>query len=101
MPGVSFAVTRTVAELEWLLLILVIMMARIPFIERSFGQDELARRHRVLGFLSFDLLCAHVVLIVLGYAVSSRQGPLHQLWSLLTSYPGMLLAAMAVPSAVL
>jgi predicted ferric reductase len=79
-----------------LLLILVIMMARIPFVERSFGQDELSRRHRVLGFLSFDLLCAHVVLIVLGYAASSRQGPWQQFWSLISSYPGMWLAAMGV-----
>jgi len=33
-----------------LLLVQVLLMARIPLVERTFGQDELARRHRWLGF---------------------------------------------------
>ncbi|MGZ4637297.1 hypothetical protein [Oryzihumus sp.] len=33
-----------------LLLIQVLLMARIPAVERSYGQDELARRHRLVGF---------------------------------------------------
>jgi len=84
-----------------LLLILVLMMARIPFVERSFGQDELSRRHRILGFVSFDLLMAHIVLVLLGYAASSRQGMLAQLWSLLSTYPGMWLALMGVGALVI
>ena len=30
-----------------LLLVQVLLMARIPMVERSYGQDELARRHRL------------------------------------------------------
>lgn len=37
-----------------LLLIQVLLMARIPFVERSYGQDELARRHRLVGFTSVN-----------------------------------------------
>ena len=48
-----------------LLLIQVVLMARIPLVERSFGQDTLARWHRWTGFASFHLLLAHVVLAVL------------------------------------
>src|SRR4051794_29292676 len=32
-----------------LLLIQVLLMARIPAVERAYGQDLLARRHRVIG----------------------------------------------------
>lgn len=75
-----------------LLLIQVALMARVPWIERSYGQDELARRHRLVGFWSFNLLLAHIVLITLGYAVGDRVDVLHETWTLVTSYGGMLLA---------
>ncbi len=55
-----------------LLLIQVLLMARIPLVERAYGQDELARRHRLVGFSSFNLMLAHVVLITLGYAGRPR-----------------------------
>jgi predicted ferric reductase len=78
-----------------LMLMQVLLLARIPLVERAFGQDRLARWHRWTGFCSFHLLLAHLVLITLGYA-----GPVHanlvaELWNLVTSYPGMLLAAVA------
>ena len=38
-------------------------MARIPLVERAFGQDRLARWHRWTGFTSFWLMVAHIVLI--------------------------------------
>jgi predicted ferric reductase len=75
-----------------LLLIQVLLMARIPWVERSYGQDLLARRHRLIGFLSFWLMIAHVVLITIGYAQSGPAGLLGEAWSLVVTYPGMLLA---------
>src|SRR4051812_12453802 len=44
-----------------LLLIQVLLMARIPLVERAYGQDRLARKHRVVGFWSFWLMVAHVL----------------------------------------
>ncbi|MBU2669107.1 ferredoxin reductase family protein [Actinoplanes bogorensis] len=76
-----------------LLLIQVLLMARIPLVERAFGQDRLARWHRVTGFTSFWLLLTHIVLITLGYASTARTNPLAQLWSMIWNFPGMLLAA--------
>lgn len=76
-----------------LLLVQVLAMARIPVAERAFGRDRLARWHRWLGFTSFTLMVAHVVLITLGYAATARVDALAQLWLLVTTYPGMLLAA--------
>ena len=75
-----------------LLLVQVLLMARVPLIERSWGQDELARRHRLVGFWSFNLLVLHIVLITFGYSLADHTDVVHQTWTLLTSYPGMLLA---------
>ena len=78
-----------------LLLIQVLLMARIPWVERAYGQDLLARRHRVVGFASFNLMLAHVVLITLGYAAGAHR-VLGQAWELVVSYPGMLLATASL-----
>jgi predicted ferric reductase len=76
-----------------LLLGQVLLMARIPVVERSFGQDELARKHRLVGFSSFTLMVAHIVLITFGYAAQgSGRGVVGELVHLVLDYPGMLLA---------
>src|SRR3954462_15814243 len=75
-----------------LLLIQVLLMARIPMIERSYGLDEVARRHRLVGFTSFNLMVAHIVLITLGYAAQYGNNPLAELWEFVVDYHGMLLA---------
>jgi predicted ferric reductase len=75
-----------------LLLIQVLLMARIPVVERTYGQDELARRHRLVGFWSFWLMVAHLVAITVGYALATRANVFVQFWELVVDYPGMLLA---------
>jgi predicted ferric reductase len=75
-----------------LLLIQVLLMARLPMVERVYGQDELARRHRLVGCTSFFLMVAHIVLITLGYAGQDARGALTEAWRLTVGYPGMLLA---------
>lgn len=76
-----------------LLLVQVLLMARLPVLERPFGQDRLARQHRVVGFTSFTLMVAHVVLITWGYAGGQVVRFPATIWSLTIDYPGMLLAA--------
>src|ERR1035437_5827845 len=75
-----------------LLLIQVPLMARIPFVEKAFGQDELARRHRWVGFSSFNLMLVHIVAITLGYAATSPKGLWATIVDFVVNYPGMLLA---------
>jgi predicted ferric reductase len=75
-----------------LLLIQVLLMARIPVVERTYGQDELARRHRLVGFTSFTLMLVHVVLITLGYAGQDGRNPFAELWELTLDYPGLLIS---------
>jgi predicted ferric reductase len=75
-----------------LLLVQVLLMSRLPFLERAFGQDRLARQHRIVGFTSFTLMLAHLVLITWGYAAGELRRTPATLWGLTTDYPGMLLA---------
>jgi predicted ferric reductase len=46
-----------------LLLVQVLLMARIPLVEKAYGQDELARRHRLVGFWSFNLILSKIAII--------------------------------------
>jgi predicted ferric reductase len=84
-----------------LLLIQVMLMARVPPIERAFGQDQLARAHRLVGFTSFNLMLLHILLTIIGYAGSDRHPLLSETWRLVTTYPGMLLATAATAALVL
>ncbi len=84
-----------------LLLVQVLLMARIPWMERAWGQDVLTRRHRLVGFASFHLMLAHVMLITIGYAQSAKAGLLSEAWALTTTYPGMLLAVGGTAALIL
>jgi predicted ferric reductase len=81
-----------------LLLVQVLLMARVPFLEAAFGQDRLARLHRLVGFTSFNLMLAHVVTISWGYAAGELSQTPAELWDLTWKYPGMLLAAAGTVS---
>ena len=84
-----------------LLLIQVLMMARVPWIERVYGQDRLARVHRLAGFTSFHLLLGHLVLITVGYAGAGHVPVPREAWDLVVTYPGMLLATAGTALLVL
>jgi predicted ferric reductase len=75
-----------------LLLVQVLLMARLPVLERAFGQDRLVAVHRIVGFTSFNLVLAHLVLITWGYAAGDLTRTPAEFWDLVTGYPAMLLA---------
>lgn len=75
-----------------LMLVQVLLMARVPWIEKAWGQDTLARWHRLVGFTSFTLLLAHIGLVVVGYSSTDGNGIPAETWHLVATYPGMLLA---------
>ncbi len=76
----------------YLLLITLLLIGRIPFIERVIGQDKLIRVHRWFGPAILALLGTHVVALVLGYAQQVQTGFLHELWAMIVSFPGILMA---------
>lgn len=77
---------------SYLLLIMVLLSARLVWLERAVGQDRLLRWHRRTAPWAMGLICAHVVLITLGYAEAARTGFFAQLWTFVTSYPDVLAA---------
>ena len=84
-----------------LLLAQVVLMARVPTLEQAFGQDRLARLHRIVGFTSFNLMLAHLVTITWGYAAGQLTSTPRTLWDLVVNYPGMLLATAGTAALVL
>ena len=71
-----------------LLLVQVLLMARLPVLEHAFGQDRLAVLHRLVGFTSFNLMLAHVVLITWGYAAGDLLATPVTAWNLTAGLPG-------------
>jgi predicted ferric reductase len=78
----------------YFMLIMVLLIARMGWLERAVGQDRLVRWHRRIAPWALGLITAHVVLITLGYAQSSKTGALRQLWVFLSSYPDVLAATV-------
>lgn len=93
LPGALTSIGRLTGLLaSALLLVQVFLMARVPWFEQAWGQDELARVHRLVGFTSFTLLWTHIALVTLGYAAASRAGLWGTIVDFVVNYPGMLLA---------
>jgi predicted ferric reductase len=76
----------------YLMLVMVMLVARLPWLERAAGQDQLVRWHRRASGWALGLITAHVALITLGYAQAAQSATLHEAWVLLRSYPDMLAA---------
>jgi predicted ferric reductase len=77
-------------------LIQLLLMARLPWLERYVGLDHLAVWHRWNGFLSVNLLVAHTVLITIGYATSNRATLWGQTRDFVGNYADVLMAYVAL-----
>ena len=82
----------------YLLLVMVVLIARLPWLERTVGQDQLVRWHRRVAPWTLGLIGAHIVLVTLGYARLGAIGPLRQAWTFITTYPDILAASVAFGS---
>jgi predicted ferric reductase len=93
-PGgaATFAGSITGLVGTYLALLMVLLVSRIPAIERVLGQDGLLRWHRRLAPWPLSLIAAHAVLITVGYAQAARAGAWHEAGVLLTRYPDVLTA---------
>ena len=78
------------------MLVQLLLIARIPFVEKSVGQDRLVRWHRNLGQWPVYLIVLHALLITIGYAQQDHSGVLHQGWVLIDSYPDVLASSIAL-----
>jgi predicted ferric reductase len=91
--GVATALGRVTGMLSgYAMVVVVLLSARIPPLERALGQDRLIVWHRRLAPWGLYLLPAHAVLITVGYARAARTGILAETGRLLWTYPGVLSA---------
>ncbi|MGZ8716064.1 MAG: ferredoxin reductase family protein [Gaiellaceae bacterium] len=80
----------------YLALIQVILLARVPALERLAGFDRLSVWHRWNGHACLDLVLAHVVFSVWGYALLDRFSLPKEISTMLGGgiYPGMITATV-------
>jgi predicted ferric reductase len=76
-------------------IVLVLLMARVPPIDRGVGTDRLARWHATGGRYVISLVSVHALAIIWGYAVNARISPVSETATLLTTYPDVLMATVA------
>ncbi|MHA6758303.1 ferredoxin reductase family protein [Streptacidiphilus sp. PAMC 29251] len=77
-----------------LMLLQMVLMARIPWVERAWGHDLLTRRHRWIGFASFWLMLAHVALFALQRVQRDPAAAWQQLWTVFVTDSWMLFASV-------
>ena len=80
----------------YLVLVQVVLMARLPWLDRWIGTDRLASWHRSNGQYTIGMLVAHTVLIIWGYAAADRVSLTQETARLIRSYPDVLAATVAL-----
>ncbi|MGW0226731.1 ferredoxin reductase family protein [Actinopolymorpha singaporensis] len=100
LPPTSFGAQLTEAGrltglfAGYLVVILLVLMARLPLLERQVGTDRLARIHSMVGRYVVCVTVAHMVLIWLGYALTAHASLGAEVTDLLTGYPYVLWAVI-------
>lgn len=102
---------RTIALMAGLLasifmVVQVLLIARIPLLEQTWGHDLLARRHRWLGFWSFWLMILHIAVETVEHLDRRPDSPTTALldlfvwrwWLLLATMGGLLIVLIVVTS---
>ena len=92
--GLLTAVGQLTALLgTYAVLLQLILMSRAPWLDQLFGMDRLAWAHKWLGFATVWLLVGHAVTTTAGYGLGDGSGFIAEAWTLLTTFPYVLLAA--------
>ena len=94
LPGGTLTAIGRVSGLvgTYLILVMLVLVARLAPLERAVGQERLVRWHRRLAPWPLSLIIVHVITITLGYAAAADTGALRELWLFVRSVPNMLAA---------
>lgn len=74
----------------------LLLMARLPWLERCFGFERMAVLHRWNGYLVLGLLVGHGIFQTLGYQLGDGKDVAGQLADFISSYEGLLGAIVAL-----
>lgn len=74
---------------------LMVLMARIPLVERHVGADRVARWHAFGGRYVISLLAAHVLTVIWGYALTAHKNVVGEGVQIILTFPDMIKATIA------
>src|SRR5690242_6078512 len=80
----------------YLALVQVVLLSRLPVLERLAGFDRLSQWHRWNGHLCIDLVIVHVVLQIQGYSMPTHRSFGGEFWTMVAqgAFPGMITATV-------
>ena len=78
----------------YLALVMVLLVSRVPVVERVLGFDGLLRWHRRLAPWPISLIAAHVLLIIVGYSQAQKTGLWHEIGLMVSTFPWMIEATI-------
>jgi predicted ferric reductase len=100
------ALATAIAELagmvgSYLVCIQLLLIARVPLLERAIGLDRLVAWHRVVGVSTLFLVLAHVSFMTLSQWITGGGGPIGAYVALFGQYPDMLTATVGTAAVLL
>jgi len=97
LPGGKTLAVGTVSALvgTYLCLMLMLLVSRLPWLERELGHDRMVALHRKVAPYSIFLILGHFVFTTISYAQAEEHTILGQLWDLVTKSAWMMPAAAA------
>jgi len=79
-----------------LLLVMLVLAARLPPIDRAFGHDQAMAVHQSLGKPALYLILGHAGLLITGYALAENVNVFVEVWTMFTTLPDMPLAFLGL-----
>ncbi|WP_423917296.1 ferredoxin reductase family protein [Frigoribacterium sp. 2-23] len=79
-----------------LVLVMIVLAARIPLIDRLVGHDHALAVHRSLGKPVLILLLTHGLLLTIGYGIADGVDPIRETFALLTGSDDLVLAYLSM-----
>ena len=97
LPGGTTLAFGTLAALggTYLCLVLLLLISRLPWLEREVGHDRMVTLHRKVAPYSLVLIAGHVVLTTVSYAQAAEHSVLGQFWTIVTKSAWMVPATVA------
>lgn len=95
--GMFIALGRLAGLLaEFLILVELVLISRIPFVEKSFGFDKLNKIHRGIGYGLLIGVISHPLFLTIGYASQSHISLFQQFVSFLSGWEDILPALIGL-----
>lgn len=102
IPSVLDAISRLASLVGTaLMLIMLVLTAKAPWVDAAIGQDNATLAHKKLGKPALYLILGHFAASLISFAISDGRNILAELWSLITGVEDMLTATISVLAMIL